>query len=151
MTRVRWKAPKVAPPTWGPGIAPKRYPVEAYQVEHPIRVTSRTDIASLLRAHRVALGMTCEQFDQRAGWADRYTTKLENGPERQEQGKTGFHIVPPISDDPAQGDAFAGKIRASFNAELWLQTAGLALVLMPEHTAVTIGAVEYKPHKADAT
>jgi hypothetical protein len=151
LTAVRWKAPVVSKPRWGPGIPPKRYPADAYLVTEPVRVSSRSDIAALLRAHRIAKGMTCEQFDERAGWCDRYTTKLENGPERQSQGKVGFHIIPPKSDDPKDAAPFSGAIRASFAADIWLQTAGLALVLMPEDLAVKIGAVEYRPAPSEAS
>ena len=122
--------------------APNRYPVDAYLITSPLRVTSRADIASALRAHRVAMGMTCEQFDAAAGWSDRYTTKLEHGPERQISGKRGFHIVAPCSDNPEDGPRYSGTIAASFMADVWLQTARLALVLMPEDQARAIGAVE---------
>lgn len=44
----------------------------------PIKVTSTTDIAAVLRADREALGWTGEQLDVRVGWADRYGAKAEN-------------------------------------------------------------------------
>lgn len=112
---------------------------QAYTITHPIRVTSRADIASLLRAHRMGLGMTCEDFDARAGWSDRYVTKLEHGD--KPSCKRGFEVMAPVSDNPSDRRSFSGDITASFMAEIWLETAGLALVLLPEEMARSIGAV----------
>lgn len=118
-----------------------RRPLQAYEITQPIIVHSRADIASLLRAHRIARKWTCEDLDAIAGFSDRYVTKLENGPDRQRQGKRGFHITPPSSDDASRGEAFSGAMSASFTSEVWLETLGLRLVLMPEHLAQSIGAV----------
>ncbi|MFC5373992.1 helix-turn-helix domain-containing protein [Brevundimonas faecalis] len=116
-----------------------RRPLQPFAITQPIRVTSRADIASLLRAHRIAMDLTCEAFDERAGWSDRYVTKLENGD--KPSCKRGFELTPPTSDNPADKRAFSGDITASFMAEVWLETAGLALVLLPEDLAKSIGAV----------
>lgn len=122
-------------------IAPPqvRRPQQPYAITQPIRVTSRADIASMLRAHRIAMGMTCEEFDAVAGWSDRYVTKLENGD--KPSCKRGFEIMPPSSDNPSDKRTFSGDITASFMAEVWLETAGLALVLLPEELARAIGAM----------
>lgn len=112
-------------------------PIEAtsrgHAITHPVIVHSRADIASLLRAHRMAMGVTCEEFDARAGFSDRYVTKMEHGD--TPQGRKGFHINPPTPSQPG------GEIRSSFMADVWLETAGVALVLMPVELANKIGAV----------
>lgn len=113
---------------------------DAYAIKQPIIVHSRADIASLLRAHRMASGETCEQFDARAGWSDRYVTKLEHG--HSATGKRGHLISPPDpAATPEDGRRFSGDIAQSFMAEVWLETAGLRLVLMPADLATSIGAV----------
>lgn len=108
---------------------PVRYADQAYRITHPVIVHSRADIASLLRAHRIASNETCEQFDGRAGWSDRYVTKAEHG------YRARVTIDPPTPDRPD------GEISLSFMAEIWLETAGVALVLMPADMAQAIGAV----------
>lgn len=106
-----------------------RYADQAYRINQPVIVHSRADIASLLRAHRIASNETCEQFDGRAGWSDRYVTKAEH------QYRARITIDPPTNDKPD------GDISLSFMAEVWLETAGLALVLLPAELAASIGAV----------
>lgn len=119
-----------------------RCAADAFEIKQPIIVHSRADIASLLRAHRISQGFTCEQFDARAGWADRYVTKLENSRDATTGGtRQGLSITAPQTDDPDQGRDFSGNITASFMAEIWLETAGLRLVLMPAELAASIGAV----------
>lgn len=110
--------------------APKvRYADQGYRVTHPIIVHSRADIASILRAHRIASNETCEQFDARAGWSDRYVTKAEH------EVRARITIEPPTPSAPD------GEISTSFMAEVWLETAGLRLVLLPAELAEAIGAV----------
>lgn len=108
---------------------PVRYADQAYRITQPVIVHSRADIASLLRAHRIASNETCEQFDGRAGWSDRYVTKAEHG------YRARITIDPPALDRPD------GEISLSFMAEVWLETAGVALVLMPADMAASLGAV----------
>ena len=108
----------------------------------PTIVHSRADIASLLRSHRTALGWTCEETDARAGFSDRYVTKMEHGD--APQGRKGFHIIPPSPAAPG------GDIRASFMADVWLETMGVALVLMPVELANAIGAVPAPKREAVA-
>jgi hypothetical protein len=125
----------VAPP--GMGRAKWR---DAQAVTTPTIVHSRADIASLLRAHRMASGMTCEDLDARAGWSDRYTAKLEHGD--KPSGKAGFVIAPPTTDSPADPTAaFSGRITVSMMGDVWLESLGLTLVLMPVQLANEIGAV----------
>jgi hypothetical protein len=113
-----------------PATAPTvRYADQAYRITRPILVHSRADIASLLRAHRIASNETCEQFDGRAGWSDRYVTKAEH------EYRARITIDPPTPDKPD------GDIALSFMAEVWLETAGIALVLMPAELAKSLGAV----------
>ena len=117
-----------------------RPPPPHYRLVAPVIVHSRADIASILRSHRLASGETCEAFDARAGFSDRYVTKLEHGPRQadgsgQLSGKVGFHFTPPCQAAPY------GDIRSSFMADVWLETAGVALVLMPADLARKIGAV----------
>lgn len=93
----------------------------------PLIVHTRADIASELVRRRHERGETCEALDYRAGFSDRYVTKLENGGKLDETGKPsknvkqGFHISP--------------------MAEVWLKALGACLVLMDEAQAVAIGAV----------
>ncbi len=58
----------------------------------PVIVTSATDIATVLRGDREALGMSGEQLDEVIGWPDRYSAKVEN-PKRK-WGRTLFRIEP---------------------------------------------------------
>lgn len=120
-------------------IPPKvRFADQAFAITEPYIVHSRADIASMLRAHRIASGLNCEQFDAVAGFPDRYVTKMENSRDVTTGGtRQGFVIRPP---DPERPDD-AGNITASFMAEVWLETAGVRLVLMPAELAERIGAV----------
>lgn len=118
----------------------------AQAVTQPVVVHSRGDIASLLRSHRMAVQMTCEDLDARAGWSDRYATKLEHGDTKS--GKAGFVIAPPTTDNPADPTSgFSGRITISMMGDVWLESLGLALVLMPLQAAKDIGAV-MAPKKA---
>lgn len=119
-----------------------RFADQAFAITQPYIVHCRADIASMLRAHRISMDLSCEQFDAAAGFPDRYVTKLENSRGTTTGGtRQGFVITPPTSDDPEQGRAFSGNITASFMSEVWLETAGLRLVLMPAELAERIGAV----------
>lgn len=119
--------------TTTPGVGVGRAShADAYAITSPIIVHSRADIASLLRAHRMARGMSCEQFDAHAGFPDRYVTKLERS---DDDGRhRGITITP--------GGPSAGSIAMTFMAETWLRGLGLALVVMPEQVAVSMGAIE---------
>jgi len=99
----------------------------------PLIVHERGQIASVLAARRVAMGMTCEAFDHHVGWADRYVTKLEHS--SRPQGRQGLHFGWPAEAVPG------GSIRCTGMSELWLQALGLRLVLVDEATAGQIGAV----------
>jgi hypothetical protein len=81
----------------------------------PLIVCNRAQIAARLAERRRELGETCEDTDDRAGFSDRYVTKLENGT------RQGIHITP--------------------MAEVWLEAMGLKLVLMGARMAEAIGAV----------
>lgn len=111
-----------------------RYRDEGFEVTQPIIVHSRADIASILRAHRIAKGQTCEEFDAIAGWSDRYVTKAEHS------YRARVDVVPPTTDDPDEA-TYGGDVPMSFMSEIWLETAGLALVLLPADLAKSIGAV----------
>lgn len=134
-------------PTTSQPIGVGRYKwLGAEAVTQPVVVHSRGDIASLLRSHRMAVQMTCEDLDAKAGWSDRYATKLEHGDTKS--GKAGFVIAPPTTDNPADPtSAFSGRITISMMGDVWLESLGLALVLMPVQTAKDIGAV-MAPKKA---
>lgn len=86
----------------------------------------------------MASGLTCEDLDARAGWSDRYTAKLEHGD--KPSGKVGFVIAPPSSDNVTD-QAFSGRVTVSMMGDVWLESLGLALVLMPIQQAREIGAV----------
>jgi hypothetical protein len=92
----------------------------------PTLVTSREEIAGFLADLRYGAGLTGEDLDDTAGWADRYTGKLESGM------KKGFIIEP-------------GAIRMSAMAETWLQCFNACLVLMTTAQAQEIGAVSCPP------
>lgn len=118
---------------------------DAYRITQPIIVHSRADMASLLRAHRMSLGLTCEAANERAGFADRYINKLENdGPAGS--GRKGFHFRPPLPGDPWDG----GDVRVSFAGEIWPETLGLSFVLMPVELAKAVGAVPAPQRQAGA-
>lgn len=92
----------------------------------PIVITNRGDVASVLADLRRAFGETCEAFDARAGFSDRYVAKLEHGD--RPQGRKGIRIEP-------------GKISLSHMGEVWLEALGARLVLMPVSLANKIGAL----------
>ncbi len=92
----------------------------------PTIVNSRSEIAGLLADLRYAAGLTGEQFDEVAGWADRYTGKLEAGM------RSGFILEP-------------GRIKVHPMGDVWLESFGLSLVLMTRDQAEEIGAVPCKP------
>ncbi|WP_292229354.1 hypothetical protein [Brevundimonas sp.] len=95
----------------------------------------------------MAQAMTCEDLDAHAGWSDRYTSKLEHGD--KPSGKAGFVITPCSSDDPDNSTAaFSGRISISMMGDVWLESLGLALVLMPVQQAQDIGAVP-APRRAE--
>lgn len=117
-------------------LPPKvRYADQAFAITQPVIVHTRADIASLLRAHRISLGWTCEETDARAGWSDRYVTKLEHGD--TPSGKRGYHFREPDPSDPSDG----GSVTVSPMGEIWPECYGLAFVLMPVELARSIGAV----------
>lgn len=98
----------------------------------PLLIHSRGEIAEAVQTRRELLGMTCEDVDALAGFSERYTNKLESPEARC--GKRGFYI------DPARDRA-----ACSFMAEVWLQTMGLALVLVSAEQAQALGAVPAPP------
>lgn len=100
----------------------------------PLAVHSRGQIVDALVGRRHALGWSGEELDARAGWADRYGSKLER-PNRP-QGRVGFHFDWPTEVLPS------GSIRAAGMADIWLEALGLRLVLLDEATAGAIGAVD---------
>lgn len=119
----------------GPGRASHQ---GAQAVTQPIIVHSRADIAGLLRSHRMACGMSCEQFDAHAGFTSGYVTKLENGLQRADGAKhEGVFITP----SPVSAGA-TPTIKVNFMGETWISALGLALVLMPAEQAEAIGAVK---------
>jgi hypothetical protein len=91
------------------------------------RVEDRADFGEILGAVRVAGAMTCEDLDARAGFADRYTAKLEASPEAPSK-RWGLAIEP------------AG-VRLSAMAGVWLQSLGLALLVVDANTANELGAL----------
>lgn len=99
----------------------------------PLLVSSRGQIVSSLVARRHALGWRGEDLDDRAGWAERYCSKIEQ-PTRP-QGRPSFKFAWPCEINPA------GAITATGMADVWLQALGLQLVLVDAATAESIGAV----------
>lgn len=88
----------------------------------PVIVTSATDIATVLRGDREALGMSGEQLDEVIGWPDRYAAKVENP--RKRWGKTLFRIQP-------MGDFWLKGL----NRSLVLMDSELADKIVREHAA----------------
>lgn len=84
----------------------------------PVLVTSAMDAAAVLTLARKAKGWTGEELDARAGWPDRYTSKIEN-PEKA-WGKRGLQVSPMW--------------------EIGAQTLGLVLVVMTREEADKLGA-----------
>lgn len=89
-------------------------------MNRPVIVTSRGDLASVLRQARIDRGETCLASDARSGFHDGYTAKLEHPDSKS--GKRGLHLSP--------------------MAEVWLKANALALVVMPAAQAEALGAVE---------
>ena len=120
-------------------VPPKvRFADQGHAIDKPYIVHSRADIASMMRAHRISMDLSCEKFDALAGFADRYVTKLERSKGVTTGGtRQGFVVRPPDPERPED----AGSITASFMAEVWLEAAGVRLVLMPAELADKIGAV----------
>lgn len=85
----------------------------------PVIVTSRGDLAGVMSGARRARGETCEALDNRIGWSDRYTAKMEHPDSKS--GKRGLRI--------------------SHAAECWLEAFGFVLVVMPAAQAAALGAV----------
>lgn len=108
----------------------------------PLIVHSRGDITGALVARREALGLTGEQVDDRAGFSERYTAKLEVP--YAPCGKTGFIFSHPSEVLPT------GSVRASGMSEVWLETLGLRLVLVDAETAEGIDAKPAPARNADA-
>lgn len=79
----------------------------------PVILTSTSDVATLLRGERERRGWTGEELDARVGWPDRYAAKAENP------------------------GASWGKslIRIHGMGDLWLQSLGLAVVLIERKQA----------------
>jgi hypothetical protein len=99
----------------------------------PLVVHERGEIVSALVERRHALNLRGEDLDEMAGWADRYTGKLEK-PNRP-SGRPSFHFDFPSEVTPA------GAIRATAMGAVWLEALGLRLVLVDAATARAIGAV----------
>lgn len=103
----------------------------------PLVVHERGEIVSALVARRHALGWIGEYLDERAGWADRYTGKIEQ-PTRP-SGRPSFHFDWPCEVTPA------GVVRPTAMGAVWLESLGLRLVLVDAATAKAIGAVPAPP------
>lgn len=103
----------------------------------PLVVHERGEIVSALVARRHALGWIGEDLDERAGWADRYTGKIEQ-PTRP-SGRPSFRFDWPCEVTPA------GVVQATGMGTVWLEALGLRLVLVDAATAKAIGAVPAPP------
>lgn len=103
----------------------------------PLIVHERGEIVSALVARRHSLRWTGEDLDERAGWADRYTGKIEK-PMRP-QGRPSFTFDWPAEVTPA------GVIRPTGMGEVWMGALGLRLVLVDAETAKAIGAAPAPP------
>ncbi|HWW12416.1 MAG TPA: hypothetical protein VN018_07860 [Brevundimonas sp.] len=99
----------------------------------PLLVSDRSDITSALTQRRHDLGLSGEELDEIAGFSERYVSKLEV-PMRA-QGKLGFRF------DQATDVTPTGVCRPSGMASIWMAALGVALVLVDQKTADSIGAV----------
>lgn len=93
----------------------------------PVLVTDRGDVAPVLRQLRMKAGLTIEELTSRAGLPDRWIGKAESQPGASAK-RWGFTITP-------------DKVEASPSGALWMDTLGVALVLVPKDLAEAIGAV----------
>ena len=91
------------------------------------RVEDRADFGEILGAVRVAAGWTCEDLDARAGFPDRYLAKLEAAPTAPSK-RWGISIGP-------------DGVRLAALAAVWLQSLGLALLVVDATTADELGAL----------
>ena len=103
----------------------------------PVIVHERGSIAHVLAERRQSLGLTGEQLDYIAGFADRYTAKLET--HHRPQGRLGFRFDFPSEVMPG------GGVRCSGMGQIWMEALGLRMVLVDEATAASIGAVPAPP------
>lgn len=85
----------------------------------PVMVRSEDQMIALLRGRRVALGLSHAQLDDRIGWSDGYTSKVE-APHRR-YGRRLFLFLSGLADELLQG-------------------LGLALVLMDRDEATELCA-----------
>lgn len=98
----------------------------------PLSLSDRGQITDALIARRHSLRWTGEDMDVHAGWADRFTGKIERP--TAPQGRVGFHFTQPSEV------LSAGDIRLTGMASCQLETLGLARVLVDLPTADAIGA-----------
>lgn len=102
----------------------------AYPLAFPVIVHSRADIAGVLQRQRESLALTCLEHDDRAGFCSGYTAKLENG--GTHSGKRGFHVAP-------------DNVACSFMAEIWGESLGVVLAVIPVGLAYELGAQRAPP------
>lgn len=100
----------------------------------PLVVHDRGQLVDALISRRHACGMRGEDLDDRAGWADRLTAKLERP--TAPSARAGFHFSVPTEMLPT------GEVRVTGTGAVWLQALGLRFVLVDEATAERIGAVD---------
>lgn len=103
----------------------------------PVLVTSKGDLAKTMAARRVALGLTIEELDHKAGLQERYSGKLEHPEQRWGRGALQLH-------GPSVG-APAGDVQLLPMGDFALQALGLRLLLVTEEQAAALNPVEAPP------
>ncbi len=91
-------------------------------------IEERSDFAPVLGELRVRAGWSTLEFDDRAGFHQGYTGKLECRSPNPDVKRWGFHIR-------------ADDVQVTNAGQTWLDALGVALVLVDKDTAAAIGAV----------
>lgn len=91
-------------------------------------IEERSHVAPVLAELRVKAGWTMLEFDDRAGFHQGYTGKLEMQDTNPVSKRWGFHIR-------------ADDVQVSNAGQTWMDALGVVLCLLDKKTADAIGAV----------
>lgn len=95
----------------------------------PAIISSEDTLVGLLRGRRQAMSLSHAAFDERIGWAEGYTSKIE-APHRKYGKRALWGLTTALND--------------------WLQGLGLALVLMDRNDAHRLCAESQAPEMTEA-
>lgn len=98
----------------------------------PVIITSEEGFAALMRARRESLGISQQALDDRIGWADGYSAKVE---------------APGRANRDTSGRGYGRRVIWGISALLacWLESLGLALVVMDKNQAEALIADSADP------